>query len=95
MSDSRVGKLRGTHRGHVAKLTARGPLKIALSGVLKLCLVPERGEGRAGRVEGRGKCLLHFSFFVPYPKSLGVMEAESRGMQKSSVQGTHSAGDRQ
>lgn len=58
-----------------------------------MLLREERAEQGGWKAEGNA--FLHFSFFVPHPKSLGVMEAESRGIQKSSVQGTHSAGDRQ
>lgn len=56
VSDSRAGKLPGTH---VPELTARGPLKIALSGAVQSCLAPQRGEGRAWRLSWEGDKSLH------------------------------------
>lgn len=54
-----------------------------------MCLAPERGEGRAGRVDAEGNAFLHFSFFVPNPKSLGAHGSKIQRDAKSSVQGTH------
>lgn len=42
-----------------------------------------------------GNAFLHFSFFVPNPKSLGAHGSKIQRDVKSSVQGTHSTGDRQ
>lgn len=44
-----MGRLWGTHRERAPELTARGLLKIVLSGAVRLCLAPEREESAEPR----------------------------------------------
>lgn len=79
-----MGKLQGTCREHVPELTARGPLKIVLSGAVKLCLAPEREEGRAGReCHGRERPpLLH-----PTPLSFRPIQKRLRASWEQDPEG--------
>lgn len=88
-SDSRAGQLWGTCREHVPELTARGLLKIALSGTVKWwCLVPERGEGRARRVSQEGDA----ATLSPVPPALGPHPEGPQGPPGSRSQRMSSQG---
>lgn len=85
--DSRVGDLRGTRRKLVPELTARGPLKIVLSGAARLRLAPQRGEGRVGRVSRQGGGTApprSPSLFAPGREGLGLC---GTGIQEAALEG--------
>jgi len=84
-SDSRAGKLRGAHRRCVPELTARGPLKIVLSGAVRLCLLQreERADGRVSR-QRSGVPLPGPSFYRPHPQVPGAFWSR---IQKTALEG--------
>lgn len=94
-----MGKLQGTRREHVARLTVRRPLKIALSGVFKLGLALERGQGRAeqGRVGWllREMPLSPLSFHSILKEPWSLWKQDPGGCRGELCEGTHPAGIRQ
>lgn len=65
-SDSRVGKLQGTHREHSPELTARALLKIVLSGTVVSYSLERRGEPESVT---QGRCLHLQALCSPFPLS--------------------------
>lgn len=85
----------GSDRECVPELTARGPLKIVLPGAARLCLAPERGEGRAGRVLWEGGASVLPSF-CPHAGVPGASwEPDPGGGAGGSLGGAGTAGCRQ
>lgn len=84
-SDSRTGRLQGAHGRRVPELTAGGPLKIVLSGAVRLCLLP-----RAETADGESAMAVKWcplpgpSFYCLHPQVPGAFWSR---IQKTALEG--------